>query len=243
MKGKKISTILTIAGGIGVVATGFSSIITTLKIKNDEEQLEIKDFLKEHWKEYIPSAAICLSTVACIFGANILNKKQQAALITTYGLLNASYKKYKDKVKEVCGEETHKNILDEVMKEECNIARKNWAYTFAGAGTLALDDDDEPDIVRTFYDPFSKRYFDCPLSKVIDAEYHINRNYMINGAVSMNDFYEFIGIPIIENGDDYGWSIDELQDFFWIDFFHNSISLDDGMKIIAIEYLFDPMPI
>lgn len=242
MKSKNISTILTIIGSVGVIVTGASVIAATLKIKPEEKDNDdLKIFIKKHWKNYIPSAIICLTTIGCITGANIFNKKQQASIISAYALLNQSYKKYKDKVTEICGEKVHDDILTEIVKEECDLTRKNYAGSFAMVGTLTLENDDEPEIIRTFYEPFSKRYFDCTLSKVIDAEYHINRNYMIKGEVSINDFYDFLGIPTIDAGDDYGWSIDTIQDFFWIDFSHCSVELDDGMKIIMIEYGNEPM--
>lgn len=43
------------------------------------------------WKCYIPAVAFGASTIACIMGANALNRRQQAALTSAYALVQSSY--------------------------------------------------------------------------------------------------------------------------------------------------------
>lgn len=69
------------------------------------------------WKCYIPAVAFGASTIACIMGANALNRRQQAALTSAYALVQSSYKEYKDKLKELYGEEAHNAIVDSIAKE------------------------------------------------------------------------------------------------------------------------------
>lgn len=45
------------------------------------------------WKCYIPAVAFGASTIACIMGANALNRRQQAALTSAYALVQSSYKR------------------------------------------------------------------------------------------------------------------------------------------------------
>ena len=71
------------------------------------------------WKCYIPAVAFGASTIACIMGANALNRRQQAALTSAYALVQSSYKEYKDKLKELYGEESHNAIMDSIIKEKC----------------------------------------------------------------------------------------------------------------------------
>ena len=42
------------------------------------------------WKCYIPAVAFGASTIACIMGANALNRRQQAALTSAYALVQSS---------------------------------------------------------------------------------------------------------------------------------------------------------
>lgn len=107
---KKASpTILTCIGAAGVVATAVLAVKATPKadslIKADSRRNHDGDpyaatkleAVKSCWKCYIPAAATGVATIICIFGANTLNKKQQASLASAYALVNRSYSDYKHK--------------------------------------------------------------------------------------------------------------------------------------------------
>lgn len=89
------------------------------------------------------------------------------------------------------------------------------------------------------FNSFSQRYFESTIEKVIQAEYHLNRNFMFAGVISLNDFYEFLGLEKTELGDAVGWS-NCNGDIYWIDFNHHRLTLDDGMEIYVIDMVFEP---
>ena len=134
------------------------------------------------WKCYIPAVAFGASTIACIMGANALSRHQQAALTSAYALVQNSYKEYKDKLKELYGEETHNAIMDSIIKEKCKEVSISANGGWYGS-SLDFGDGMEPEITRTFYDSFSQRYFESTIEKVIQAEYHLNRNFMFAGVI------------------------------------------------------------
>lgn len=115
------STILTCTGAVGVVATTITAVKATPKAltlleKAEEEKgkkLTKLEKVKVAGPGYIPAILIGTGTLACIFGADILNKKQQASLMSAYALLDSSYKEYKKKVKELYGD-----VVDEKIKSE-----------------------------------------------------------------------------------------------------------------------------
>lgn len=188
------------------------------------------------WKCYIPAVAFGASTIACIMGANALNRRQQAALTSAYALVQSSYKEYKDKLKELYGEEAHNAIIDSIAKEKCkdiSISENGGWYD----SSLDFGEGMEPEVSRTFYDSFSQRYFESTIEKVIQAEYHLNRNFMFAGVIPLNDFYEFLGLEKTELGDAVGWS-NCNGDIYWIDFNHHRLTLDDGMEIYVIDMVF-----
>ena len=96
------SVILTCVGGIGVIATAVLSVKATPKAYERIEQAkkekgkELTKFetIKSAAPSYIPAVAVGLGTLVCIFGANALNKRQQASLISAYTLIDKSYKQY-----------------------------------------------------------------------------------------------------------------------------------------------------
>ena len=105
------STILSVMGSGGVIVTTILAIRATPKacelIKADSRFNHDGDpyaytkleAIQSAWKCYIPTAVVGLSTIACIFGANALNKRQQAAITSAYMLLDNTYKQYKDFVR------------------------------------------------------------------------------------------------------------------------------------------------
>ncbi|MBR1703151.1 MAG: hypothetical protein IJ716_14585 [Lachnospiraceae bacterium] len=195
-----------------------------------------QEAIKSAWKYYIPAISVGTGTIICIFGSNILNKRTQASLVAGYSLVKDAYQEYQNKVKELYGEETHNTVMDSIIKDHC----KNptlYAYDFCGRSQLGIKTVD-PEVKRTFYDEFSKRYFESTLSDVIQAEYHLNRNYSIGGGVCLNNFYDFLGLGHVKGGDDLSWSLE--SEIYWIDFNHRIVTLDDGMEVVAIEMIFEP---
>lgn len=247
---KHSSTILAILASFGAGGSVVSAIAATPKAlkkierdsranhNGDPYAYTKKEAVASAWKFYIPTAALTVSTIVCILGSNALNKHQQAMLTSAYALLDSSYKDYKNKLKELYGEETHNNIVNELAKETVDAPHLYTCGAFSST-TLDFGDSVEPEVIRTFYDAFSDRYFETTTEKVLQAEFHLNRNYWIGGAVSVNQFYKFLGIKGIEGGDSIGW--DTLVDDGWcIDFNHRRITLDDGMEINIIEIVSEP---
>ena len=116
------STILTCVGAVGVVATAVVAVQATpkalqlLELAKEQkgEELTKVEVLKVAGPIYIPAVVIGVSTISCIFGANTLNKRKQAALTSAYALLNSSYKEYKKKVVDLYGEEVDSHIKQEI---------------------------------------------------------------------------------------------------------------------------------
>ena len=242
--------VLSFAASVGVVVTA----IAAAKVTPRAVALVYADSRKKHdgdpyaytkkeafvaaWKCYIPAVAFGASTIACIIGANALNRSQRAALTSAYALVQSSYKEYKDKLKELYGEEAHNAIMDSIIKEK----RKDISISANGScyiSSLDFGESMEPEVIRTFYDNFSKRYFESTIEKVIQAEYYLNRKFIFMGTISLNDFYDFLGIEKTEFGDAVGWSSCN-GDIYWIDFNHHLFTLDDGMEICAIDMIFEP---
>ena len=122
---RNASTILTCLGAAGVIATSIAAVKATPKaeilLREAEEEkgenLTTLEKIQTAGPAYIPSLLIGASTIACIFGANVLNIRQQATLMSAYGLLETSYKEYSKKVKELYGEEADNKVKEEVTKE------------------------------------------------------------------------------------------------------------------------------
>ena len=166
---KASPTILSGLGAAGVIVTSVLAVRATPKAlrkiradsktnhDGDPEAYNKLEAVKSAWACYIPAAISGTATIFCIFGANVLNKRQQAALTSAYALLNDSYNNYKDKLKELYGEEAHQKIVDAIAAEKA----KDVYITSTGLlRNSSLDfDEHDPNDERLFYDVFFEPIF------------------------------------------------------------------------------------
>lgn len=247
---KYSSIILPTVSSIGVVATVASAIKATPtaiklieedRLRNESEAYTNKDALRSCWKCYIPSAVIGAATITCIFGTAILNNKQQASLISAYTLASKSFDQYKDKVKELLGEEAHEQVMEAIALEKCKDTYV-YAPTIVGEQCLSPDKNNYSECIFTFYDSIGERYFETSIQQVLEAEYHLNRNFCLRGSATVNEFYDFLGLKGIDKGDILGWDIND--EYFWIDFNHIETTIDDGTtdgaEVVIIDVLNQP---
>lgn len=231
---KNASTILTCAGGAGVIVTSVMAVKATPKalalLENAKEEkgeeLTKTEKVKVAGPAYIPAVLIGASTIACIFGANALNQRQQAALISAYALLDNSYKEYKEKIAELYGKDNVDEIKEEIIKNKY----KDDPYQIEDGKQL-------------FYDDFSQRYFESTTENVLRAEYELNRMLAINYIVYLNEFYELLGIERTDYGDYLGWSTGGLVETYWhswIEFHHQKVIMEDGMECTIISTNIEP---
>lgn len=232
---RNASTILTCIGGVGVVATTITAVKATptaiklleeAKAKKGEDLTNLEKVCVAG-PSYIPTLLLGASTIACIFGANALNKRQQAALVSAYALLDNSYKEYRGKLKELYGNDADRHIREEIAKDH-----------YADQ-EITVDDDK-----RLFYDAFSERYFETTAEQVRDAEYFLNRELNSYCVVTLNEYYDKLGVPTIPGGDEIGWASGMLYEYYdrsWIDIIYHKTTLDDGLECTIIEMMNEPV--
>lgn len=241
---RNASTILTCVGSMGVAATAVLAVKATPKALAllDEAKTEKGEELTKTEKvvvagpAYIPAVITGVATIACIFGANTLNKQQQAALMSAYALVDNSYKEYKNKVKELYGEETHQEIVNSIMIEKADDVYVHSECLCASCDLATEENDGEP---KTFYDEHANRYFEATIEQVITAEYHLNRNFTLRGYAVLNELYEFLGLETTDYGSVLGWAVND-DEIYWVDFNHRKVLLPDGMEVYIIEMPYEP---
>lgn len=233
---KNGSTILTCIGGVGVVATSVVAVKATPKalmmLENAREEkgedLTKFEVICAAAPAYIPAVLVGASTIACIFGASILNKRQQASLMSAYALIDNSYKEYKSKVVDLYGDEVDSRVREGIAKDK-----------YAGDGGTSDNDN------VLFYDEFSGRYFESTTADVLKAEYEINKKLTTWGGAYLNEFYELVGLPKTDFGDHLGWSAAGMYEMYWeqwLDFNHEKFMLDDGLEGYIITFGQEPTP-
>lgn len=232
---RNASSILTSIGGVGVVATTVMAVKATPKAlllldeaeKEKGEELTKLEVVRIAGPAYIPATIAGVSTLACIFGANVLNKRQQASLISAYALLDNTYKEYKGKVNELYGEDADEKVRAEIAKD--NYVKEEIP--------------DEDDGKQLFYEEYSKRYFRATNETVLRAEYEINRIVAEDCCATLNEYYDLLGLERTDYGDHVGWSSAQMFEMYWsswINFWHEKVELEDGMECYILN-ITEPM--
>lgn len=233
-KNKRYSpTIVSCIGAVGVVATTIAAVKATPKalslIENEKayinkqleeggwqtrvDKLTTAETIKAAWKCYIPTAIIGLSTITCIFGANALNKRQQAAITSAYMLLDNTYKQYKEKVSKLLGDNADTMVKKSIIEDQYSE-------------------------ITLFYEYHYGEFFERRKADVLNAEYQLNLKFASQGYACLNDFFELLGLPITQEGEVIGWSTQE--GYSAIDFEHQLLELDDGMECTIINLPISP---
>lgn len=191
-----------------------------------DEKLKPIDIVKVAWKPYIPAAVTGIMSVACLIGASSVNLKRNAAIATAYKLTETAFTEYKEKVVETIGEQKERAVRDEIDKEriEKNPVSSNSVIVTGKGNTLC-------------HDVITGRYFESDIDLINKAINKINRKMLNNEYVSLNEFYNELGVKQVPLGDELGWRIDHG----YIDASFSSHIADDGRPCIVLGYSVAPV--
>lgn len=231
---KHSPAILTGIGITGMITTTVMAVRATPKamqlIENKKEELE-KDKLtavetvKAAWKCYIPSAATCVASAACLIGASSVSYKRNAALMTAYKITESAFCEYKDKVVETIGEKKEQAVHDAIAKDHVDrnpVSNTEVIITDRGH-TLC-------------YDELSGRYFYSDVDTIRKAANEINRRMLDDMCASLNEFYYEIGLDGTRLGDELGWNVSKGL----IDLKFSATVSSDDRPCIVMDYQVPP---
>lgn len=189
------------------------------------DKLEPLDVVKTTWKCYIPAMVTGVTSAACLIGANSVNAKRNAALATAYKLSETAFIEYRDKVVETIGEKKEQLVKDKVAEERIknNPVSNNEVIITEKGNTLC-------------YDTISGRYFKSDIEKLRRAENDLNERLFGEMYISLNEFYDAIGLNRTRIGDDLGWNIHYGK--IKLDF--SSQIADDGTPAVVMDYRVAP---
>lgn len=191
---------------------------------------------------YIPAASMALGTIACIFSANILNKRKQAMLTSAYAALNTQYLGYSSEVKRLFGNEAHEEIISNIPVQ---YPEKNDIYSAdVSRKACPMFDGVDGNEEILCYDPtrpIELRWYTSTPIKVLNAIISINNMYAVSGEVTKNEYYDILGLESIKYGDDEGWDISSGIYYIGFETIHNTAD-DNTLEYWIINPTFWPEP-
>lgn len=197
------------------------------KYKETEDDTITKvDALKVAWRPYIPATITGAASIMCLIGSSSVSARRTAALAAAYQISETALTEYREKVVETIGEKKEQLVRDKVAKEkiEKNPVSKSEVIITNDGITLC-------------FDPVSGRYFKSNIERIKRVENTLNKRMLhdITGYISLNEFYDELGLEQTSIGDDLGWNVDNL-----IDISFSSQIADNGEPSIVLDFRVAP---
>lgn len=229
--------ILTGVGIAGMITTTVLAVKATPKALEMIEEKKKEDHvdeltpietIKTAWKPYIPALATGVCSIVCIVGASTVHAKRNAAIMTAYKISETAFTEYREKVVETIGDKKEKEVRDAIAKSkiEKNPVGKT-EVIITGKGDMLC------------YDAHSDRYFKSDVEKIRRAMNNLNYR-MTNGMemyISLNEFYDEVGLPRTSTGDKLGWIVDKGL----IDVHFSSQLTENNEPCLVLEHLVPPV--
>lgn len=191
------------------------------------EKLEAKEIIKTAAPVYIPTAVTFAVSTACIIGASSVNARRNAALTAAYTLSESTLRTYRDKVLETVGEDKEREIRQSVAIEQQQKTPEPEEKTVivnSSAGQMKC------------FDSLSGRYFAATRNQIDKAVNEFNRQLRDDMRISLNEWYDLIGLDQNKLGDMLGWDIDRG----YIETCYASRLDDEGTPCLVVNYVEPP---
>ena len=164
------------------------------------EKLKALDTVKTTYKCYLPAAAVATVSTGCLIGSSSTSIRRHAALATAYQMVKTGYDEYREKVVETIGEKKEAEVKEKVLKDKLDANPSNTKeIIFTGNGDTLC------------YDDVSGRYFKTDINVIKKAVNDMNYKMRLDNYVSLNEFYQAVGLDPIKIGYYIGWNIDRGQ--------------------------------
>lgn len=170
------------------------------KREKNVDKLTPVDTVKATWKYYVPAAVVGVSSVVCLLEASSIHAKRTAVLTAAYQLSETALSEYKDAVIKTIGEKEEKAVREQVSETrmEQNPPSKSEVFGTGNGYDIILE-------------PTSQRYIKSSEAAIRDAVSRLNiqMSHDMFGYVSLNDFYDEIGLTHTDIGDNLGWNAEK----------------------------------
>ena len=233
--------------GLGVVGMMSSTVLAVkatpkaLDIMEDKKAdmgvtyLTRKEIAQATWKIYAPSIGVGLASAACIILGTSKSIKRNTALATVYALSESTLREYQSKAKEILGEEKAAELDREVAKSR--VRKREVTTIVESEGSEYIHHTGNGDTL--VYDSLSGRYFRSSMNSIESAVNSINKSLLNDYIMTLNEFYNELGVPTIGAGSLIGWKSDKelLEVSFESDVDQN------GNPYLVLSYKSSPIPV
>lgn len=216
--------ILTALGVSGVLTTAYLTGKASFQVAKDEDAdpwASNKEKIKKYWKLYIPPAVSGVVAIGCIIAAQKSNARRTAAAVTAYSVAERAFGEYKEKVVEQIGKGKEQKIRDELTQEkvakDTSLGQKE--VLVLGSGHVLC------------CELFTRRYFRSDMETLRKAKNDINARIVQEAYITLDDFYDVLGIPHTSHSGNIGWDSNRLMDLEF-----STVLSENGEPCLAFDY-------
>lgn len=216
--------ILTALGASGVITTAYlaskASFEASDALVETSTETTLKEKVKLVWKFYIPAGISATVSVGCILGASKANTNRTAAAVTAYTITEKAFSNYREKVVEQIGKGKEQKTRDELNQEKVtNNPLGGKEVIILGRGNVLC------------CELYTHRYFRSDMETLRKAENALNKNVVNDLYVTLDEFYDILGLPGTSNSAHVGWNSDKLVELEF-----STVISEDGEPCLAFDY-------
>lgn len=213
--------VLTAIGVTGVLSTAYfaakGGYAAARRLAGEAPDMPLKEKARMVWDCYIPAGVSTTVTVACILGATKLNSKRTAAAVTAYSVAEKAFSEYKEHVIEEIGDKKEEALRARVAQKAVSETESNGAVLI-GTGQVLC------------HEAFSGRYFSCDMETLRKAQNDINARIISDLYVTLNEFYDILGLEHTGSSGDVGWDSNRMMELEFSTVLHN------GTPCLSFDY-------
>ena len=194
--------------------------------RQGKEPTNRRERFRVTWRYYAPATAGAIFSIGLILSTHQMNGKKQAAFAAAYSAAQRTLSDYKKEVVNLIGEKKEAQVSD-------NLAAKQVSTNDSSQAQVIITGNGE----QLCFETLTSRYFKSSAEQIRRAENTINHRILHDGYASLNDFYQEIGLPTSNLGDDLGWDSTKLLDLRL-----SSHLTSEDVPALAISFKDAPVP-
>ncbi len=188
----------------------------------EQERLEeapLKDVVKAVWPCYIPAAVTGTVTVGCIVSAHSMHGRRAAAAVSAYTITEQAFSEYRAKVQDELGSHKEQVLRDDLARDRVANNPAAPSAIIAGDGNVMC------------CELYTGRYFMSSMENLRQAMNTTNASVVTDYYVTLDTFYDLVGLKSTSESSELGWDSDRLMDLEF-----STVLTDEGKPCLAFNY-------
>lgn len=184
------------------------------------ESLTKREVIAVAWRDYVPALGVEILTITSIIGAQSINLRRQATLVSLVGISETALREYQERMA-VEAPTKDRKVRDDIARKQLEDHPVN------DAQVIIVDGGDQ-----LFYDSYTDRYFKSSMQRVQKAINDINARINNQQFASLNELYDKLGLKHVSQGDDMGWTPEHVLEMDY----STHMTEDDRSAIVLTYY-------